>query len=271
MSPEQLFELYTHYYPRSSFNVEDFRPYHEVAGIRAWLNGVYRSAFRWVPRNVRVLDIGCGFGETLGYHAERGCDVYGVEADENIRRISDIYGFRVHVGLFDPDSYPRDFFDYVTMDQVIEHMSDPVETLQGVARVLKPGGVAVLSTPNADGWGARRFGSRWLHWHVPYHLHHFSVRSMGLTAERAGLHVKLHKVITSSDWLHWQWIHLLMYPDPGYPSVFWAHKGKLPIYKAMLLYILTLLNFLKINHIITRILDQCKVGDNLLYFLVKPD
>ncbi len=38
-----------------------------------------------MPRNVRVLDIGCGFGESLGYYEARGCEAYGVEADENTR------------------------------------------------------------------------------------------------------------------------------------------------------------------------------------------
>ncbi len=270
MSPEQLSELYTNFYPRSSLNQRDYKPYHEAAGIKAWLDGAYRSAFRWVPGNVRVLDIGCGFGETLGYHAARGCDVYGVEVDENIRRVAERYGFKVHVGLFDPDVYEPDYFDYVTMDQVIEHMGNPVETLKGIARVLKPGGIAILSTPNADGWGTKRFGNRWLHWHAPYHLQHFSVRSMRVAAEKAGLSVKQHKVITSSDWLYWQWIHLLTYPKPGNPSVFWSPTGKLHLYQKMPKIVLTLLHRLKITHIITRILDRLQIGDNVLYFLVKP-
>lgn len=89
---EVLTDLYTNYYPRSVFDVAAYKPSQEKHGFMSWLNGDKRSAFRWVPKNVRVLDIGCGFGESLGYHAARGCDVYGVEADENIRQIG-----RAHV------------------------------------------------------------------------------------------------------------------------------------------------------------------------------
>src|SRR3974377_2269236 len=86
-SPEQLGELYTDFYPRSSYSLDDFLPAPGESGFSAWLQGAKASAYLWVPKNVRILDIGCGFGETLAYHKSRGCDVYGVEADENIRRV----------------------------------------------------------------------------------------------------------------------------------------------------------------------------------------
>jgi 2-polyprenyl-3-methyl-5-hydroxy-6-metoxy-1,4-benzoquinol methylase len=226
-SPGSLTRLYTDYYTRSAIRLEDYHPHKEVSGFRAWLNGERCSAYAWVPENVRVIDIGCGFGETLGYHKERGCEVYGVEADENIRRVAERYGFKVHVGLFDPDLYEPGSFDYVTMDQVIEHMSNPVEALRGVARVLKPGGVAILSTPNANGWGARLFGRYWINWHAPYHLHHFSGKSMAMAAEQAGMALEQVRIITSSEWLFYQWIHLVTFPKMGVPSSFWVSNGKL--------------------------------------------
>ena len=159
-SQEELSTLYTDFYPRASLNLADFAPRTEVHGFSAWINGELSSAFRWVPKNVRVLDIGCGFGYTLAYHQARGCEVWGVEADENIRRVADKYGFKVHVGLFDPARYEPSSFDYVTLDQVIEHVTGPIQTLLGIAQVLKPGGVVVLSTPNQSGWGAAIFRRR---------------------------------------------------------------------------------------------------------------
>jgi len=173
---------------------------------------------------VRVLDLGCGFGESLGYHAARGCDVYGVEADENIRRVVEKFGYKVHVGLFDDRVYEPEFFDYVTMDQVIEHVTDPLLTLRGVARILKSGGKAILSTPNANGWGAKIFGRRWINWHAPYHLQFFSRDSMRIAAEQAGFEVTQVKTITNSEWLFYQWIHLVTYPKLGEPSWFWSPK-----------------------------------------------
>lgn len=267
--PESLPELYLSRYPRSSFRLEDYRPCREICGFRGWLDGERCSAYAWVPKAVRILDIGCGFGETLGYHKARGCEVYGVEADENIRRVAERYGFDVRVGLFDPSLYERDSFDYVTMDQVIEHMSDPVEALRGVARVLNPGGTAILSTPNADGWGARLFGRRWIHWHAPYHLHFFSGRSMSIAAERAGMNLERIRNITSSEWLFYQWVHLATCPPVGTPSPFWSLQGTGKSPRSPIVFLLRILHRTKANHLLTRLFDRLGVGDNRLYFLRK--
>ena len=99
-TPEQLKDLYSNYYPRSNYKVENYRPHEEKHGFREWLDGLKSSAYRYVPRNVRILDIGCGFCETIGYHQNRGCEAYGVEADENARRVAKTYDFKVKIGLF---------------------------------------------------------------------------------------------------------------------------------------------------------------------------
>lgn len=270
-----LMDLYSNYYPRSSFDLDKYKPHEEKVGFMSWFDGSRSSAFRWVPRNVRILDIGCGFGESLGYHAARGCDVYGVEADENIRRVADKFGYNVHVGLFDPDIYEENFFDYVTMDQVLEHVVDPLDTLHGVARVLKPGGRAVISVPNAAGWGAKFFGDRWINWHSPYHLQFYSKKSMEIAAKGAGLELLEVQTITASAWLHYQWLHLLTYPEPGQPSEFWSKSacGKptdLTLSKKIGSVLLAVIYRAKINHLITRFFDAFGVGDSQTFILRKP-
>ena len=156
------------------------------------------------------------------------------------------------------------------MSQVIEHVTKPVQTLSGIARVLKSGGVAILSTPNASGWGARVFGQRWINWHAPYHLQFFTLRSMRLTAEQAGLVVERTVTITPSAWLHYQWIHLLSCPPEGVTSPFWAPGDKWSLKQKMALKMLEIVHRCKINHVVTRIFDAISMGDNRIYFLRKP-
>jgi len=267
---EKLSELYSDFYPRSSFRLDDYHPHKERTGLMAWLDGTRSSAFRWVPPNVSVLDIGCGFGETLGYHKARGCEVYGVDADQNIRRVADRFGFKVHVGLFNPDNYEPSSFDYVTMDQVMEHVQEPIEMLRGIERALKPGGIAILSMPNVEGWGAKLFQRRWINWHAPYHIQFFSARSMRHGLEKTGLILDRVVTVTSSHWLHYQWLHLLTYPPEGVPSKFWAKNGKYGFSQKMAITLLTLAHRTKVNHLITRAFDMVGMGDNRLYFLRKP-
>ena len=205
LTPEQLTDMYTNYYPRSTFNVENYQPYKEKKGFFYWLDGEEGHAYRHVPKNVRVLDICCGYCETLGYHKARGCEVYGVEADENARKIADRYGFNVHIGLFDPSQYEPESFDYVTMDQVLEHLVEPQKTFQEIHSVLKPGGKFIASVPNLTAFGRYFFGRYWSGWHLPYHRHFFTRKSISILAERSGFAIETTQSATKSQNLLANW------------------------------------------------------------------
>jgi SAM-dependent methyltransferase len=268
----QLSELYGEYYPRGEIRLEDFRPRVELHGFGTWLEGERASAFRWVPENVRVLDVGCGFGETLAYHAARGCDAHGIDADPNLLRVAERYGLNARVGLFHAEDYPPDSFDYVTLDQVIEHAIDPRQLLRDVATVLRPGGIAIVTTPNSNGWGGRLLGRWWINWHVPYHLQQFSRRSLGLLAEDAGLELTSMRTLTNSRWLHYQWIHRFSRPPEGKPSPFWDPKrsGKKKL-RGRSIRLGQLLYRWKAFHVVTRSADAVGLGDSYLCFLRKPE
>ena len=268
-SETELNALYSAWYPRSTLNLDEFKPYEELHGRRAWLNGEQASAFRWVPRGVRVLDIGCGFGETLAYHRARGCDAHGVDADENVLRAAQRFGLNARAGLFDASNYEPGSFDFVTLDQVIEHVVDPRAFLAGVAKVLRPGGTIILSTPNSNGLGARLAGRRWINWHVPYHLHLFSRRSLAILAQRAGLQVESVRTLTSSRWLKYQWMHLFSRPPEGIPSPFWdAERATLIVPPRAVRLAEDGERFLAFQ-IVTRVADALGVGDNYLCFVHK--
>ena len=266
---EEIRKLYTEYYPRSHYSLDSYKPYSELPSFKSWIDGARSFAFRWVPSNVRVLDIGCGFGETLGYHKARGCDVYGVEADENIRRVAEKFDFKVHVGLFDPSIYEPEFFDYVTLDQVIEHVTDPLQVLKDIATVMKRDGTLILSTPNANGWGSRFFGRRWIHWHTPYHLQFFSEKSMRIAAEKAGLNLARMETVTDSYWLVHQLFHLMTRPKMGRPSVYWIPNMKMTSLQKQVFKLIPWVHRSKVNHVITRLFDAVGQGDNYLFFLRK--
>jgi 2-polyprenyl-3-methyl-5-hydroxy-6-metoxy-1,4-benzoquinol methylase len=268
-SAEALERLYSEHYPRSSFDLDSFTPATEARGFQSWLAGERASAFRWVPRGVRILDIGCGFGETLAYHAARGCDVVGVDADENILRVGERFGLQVRAGLFDPAGFQPESFDYVTLDQVVEHVVDPVAFLSGVASVLKSGGVVAISTPNSHGLGARLFGKRWINWHVPYHLQHFSRRSLRGMAEQSGLRVEYFRTITNSAWLHYQFMHLASRPHMGEASPFWDASRAAKFPRTTELRAISALWKFKVFHLLTRLGDGLGLGDNYVCLLRK--
>ena len=110
----------------------------------------------------RLLDIGCGDGRFLHRMKERGWSVTGLDFDQQAARAAkEKYDIEVNVCTLEEMGYPENSFDAVTMNHVIEHVFDPVATLREVCRILKPGGMVVAVTPNADCLGLRIYGSNW--------------------------------------------------------------------------------------------------------------
>lgn len=266
---KDLINLYTTYYPRSSFNINNYSPLKLEKNFRSWLEGKYASVHSYVPPGINILDIGCGFCESLGYHKNRKCKVYGVETDENVKKIADKYGFNLKIGYFDPKDYQSNFFDYVTLDQVLEHSIDPLNMLKGINIVLKDGGVCILSTPNSNSLNAKIFGKKWINWHVPYHLNFFSKKSINIAAEKTGFKIKMFKTITSSEWLKYQLIHVLTYPKPGNKSIFWSYEKSMKKGELIAIKLCALFHKTKIFHTITRLFDFLWVGDNFIIKLEK--
>jgi 2-polyprenyl-6-hydroxyphenyl methylase/3-demethylubiquinone-9 3-methyltransferase len=122
-----------------------------------------------VPRGARVLDVGCGEGRFAGELARAGRAVVGIDvAREPLRRA------RAREGAIDLRLVPAEgpwpledcSFDAVWAGEVIEHVADTAGWLSEARRVLRSGGVIVLSTPAhglltrlALGFSARAFDS----------------------------------------------------------------------------------------------------------------
>ena len=104
-----------------------------------------------VPSSSRVLDVGCGTGEMAGRLIDRGYDVSGVDiAEPMVHRARERWGadrFKVADGEHLP--FDDNTFEAVVCLGVIEYQDADERTLREIRRVLKPGGRAVLSTPNS--------------------------------------------------------------------------------------------------------------------------
>lgn len=140
----------------------------------------------------RVLDIGCGPGFLLREFCARGWDVLGTEfSEESAAHARNTLNLPVSVGDTAALKLEAASFDAVIMWHVLEHMTDPQETVAEVTRLLRPGGVFVCAVPNFGSFEARFARDKWFHLDVPRHLHHFTLEALttllavhGFTLER---------------------------------------------------------------------------------------
>ena len=120
---------------------------HEVAGMLHTL----------MPSGVRVLDVGCGTGSvTLIANGMKNNDVLGIEPDEQRAERSRSRGIDTVCGELDETFSARHgLFDVIVFADVLEHLPSPAEVLTRAMRVLRPGGLVLISVPNVAHWSVR--------------------------------------------------------------------------------------------------------------------
>lgn len=101
-------------------------------------------------QEARVLELGCGSGELLGHLERRTRLAVGVDLSPEGLRLAR-HGKRVSVLGARVESLPfrAESFDAIVAQHLVEHLPHPVEAMGEWHRVLRPGGVLALVTPNA--------------------------------------------------------------------------------------------------------------------------
>ena len=116
----------------------------------------------------RFVDVGCGPGLLLDEARARGYDTVGLELSRDAAsHARDALGLDVReLPLEEFDD--TEGFDVVALVDVLEHLDDPVGGIERCARLLRPGGLLCIATPDPSSLPARLAGARW--WgYVPAH------------------------------------------------------------------------------------------------------
>lgn len=125
----------------------------KVSGRKFHVAWAWRHFFRLNCRKGRLVDIGCSTGVFMVAARDRGWHTVGVEfssrAAEIARKTTES---EIFAGTIEECNFPPGSFDAVTSWEVLEHLPDPATFFRSIYRILKPGGVWALSTPN---WRSR--------------------------------------------------------------------------------------------------------------------
>lgn len=129
--------------------------YNEMYGNTMKLNE-YQEIYLYVsklPKDSRLLDIGCGYGVFLDTYWRHG---EGIDNNKDHIRVCREKGLNVSIGVAEKIPHGAGSFDCVLLMQVLEHSKDPQQVFREVFRVLKPGGLFVCTTPSymsKNAWG----------------------------------------------------------------------------------------------------------------------
>jgi ubiquinone/menaquinone biosynthesis C-methylase UbiE len=125
---------------------------------KIYQNAGNTSLLALIPPSVeRVLDVGCGAGDSARVLKERGCRVWGVTISEAEAAIASKYMEDVlvkNVDISDLD-LPLNFFDAVLFSHVLEHMMKPQSVLCRLTPHLKREGLALVAVPNMANYRCR--------------------------------------------------------------------------------------------------------------------
>lgn len=269
-----LSTLYGTFYPRKSINADDVtreaaklkRPFAELA---RWWNGTDNQGQYGVQAGEVMLDVGCGSGVSLLEAKALGATAFGIEADPNVKPIAAALGLSIHFGSLQDVPFPEQRFDLIVMNQVIEHLPDPDLALQTLSGRLTPNGRMLLVFPNTASLWRHLFGSRWINWHIPYHLHHFDRNSFARMVQRCGLEILRSRTITPNVWTLLQLRASRHKPLLGQPSPIWTvadRSGSVTAANGNAIPLRGLLrnSVLAIVAVINRFVDALGKGDSLL-------
>lgn len=137
----------------------------------------------------KLLDVGCSLGATIEAGARLGWDSYGVDISEDAIDYCRNRGLRCVSTRGIELPYPDETFHVVTAWHVIEHVANVAETLAEWRRVLKPGGLLVMETPDTTCLKVRLLGRRYRRYWKAEHIYAFQRTNFEPFVQRAGLQI----------------------------------------------------------------------------------
>ncbi len=223
---KELTSLYTNYYPRRDADLETMQKKGVVIPDqwKIFEYGLETSCHYQTKKGDRVLDIGCGTCQSLLEIQKLGGEVYGIDPDKNSQKVAKKLKLKFHLGTIHNCKFPKNSFDLVTASQVLEHENDPIRFLMDCKRFLKPGGTIILSFPNCDSPFRNIWGTKWLHWHIPYHLNHFGRKSLNVLISKSDLKPISVKTRTPNLWTILQLRSWLNDSKEGVRDPMWDYK-----------------------------------------------
>lgn len=152
--------------------------------LRYYFAELRANIHRWV-RGGRLLDVGCNAGHFLDVMTR--FEGHGIERSPGYGRIAaQRHGPRIFVGAFEHYPIPTAPFSCITLQDVLDHLVDPLAALKRCHGMLADEGLLVVKVHDYSSLVARLFGRHFYPIIPPCHLFYFTRRALTNLLHRAG-------------------------------------------------------------------------------------
>jgi SAM-dependent methyltransferase len=123
----------------------------------------------------KILDIGCGRGLFLDVMRRGGWDTIGTEFNQETAFYAiNTYGLKILPGDIAQHKLPAESLDVININQVLEHLKNPDKVLEESHRLLRKGGILIISVPDLRSPQFSIGKENWFLLDLPFHLFHFT-------------------------------------------------------------------------------------------------
>ncbi|MBI2662854.1 class I SAM-dependent methyltransferase [Candidatus Woesearchaeota archaeon] len=174
----------------------------------------------------KIYDIGTAGGSFLQTAKKRGWEVYGTEPNKWLCEWGKKnYNINIQPGNLFANKFETNFFDVVTMWDVLEHVPSPTKNLQEINRLLKPKGYLIINYPDIGSWLSRAMRRKWI-FLLSVHLYYFDRKTIKKMLEKNGFEIIKIKP-------HFQTLQLgyLTFRMKAYSNI--LHKISSPVVKTL--------------------------------------
>ena len=172
----------------------------------------------------RLLDLGCGSGVKLFEFSERGYEVWGVDVGEVTIRLCKELLPEGHViqGELQETDLPDGHFDYIRIDNALEHVPNPKEVIRECCRLLCGGGQLMVYVPHGRSLSMRLMKGNSISAWIPFHLQLFTRKSLKRLLDEAGfVDVRIYEYNPTS----WLPLSIMQWKNRKQPTVKYDHPA----------------------------------------------
>ncbi len=199
--------------------------------------------------NSKVLDYGCGSGKLVEKLLKQNINATGFEPSEGAR----IIAHRKNLPVYDKINPLAGGYDLIMFWHSLEHMDQPLRVIRSVEKYLNSTGKLLIAVPNVDSLEAKIFKENWFHYSYPFHLIHFTPKSVKIMLQKTGFYpisIDFWNPEYTVSGLVQSFLNWFLPKDTFY-SIISHRRQTMPLYNAILIFLTSILIILIFSPFLT--------------------